>query len=138
MSIIKNLPDNVKYLINTFAAIKMSPEFLDQIENHYFKQVDKELDQLDLKFRQEYSFSLHSNFSNYLSLTFNEDEISYFINLTFKCRCCDRHSEGMMPRKYKKDSYFEYAKPGKKCRCCCRHIRRQMQYTQLQHNDLNE
>ena len=64
--------------------------------------------------------------------------ISYFINLTFKWRCCDRHSEGMMPRKYKKNSYFEYAKPGKKCRCCCRHIRRQMQFAQLQNNDLNE
>ena len=38
----------------------------------------------------------------------------------------------------KKNSYFEYAKPEKKCRCCCKHIRRQMQFAQLQNNDLNE
>ena len=121
----KFLPDNVIYLINCYAGIKMPNHILEDIQ---YNHVDKKIDSFNKIYEEFLLYCYYVDelfsFSEYLTITIDKDSREEFMYHFSNCNCCLRHSVCGKIRTKKKICSSKLSICDKICTCKCRHFRR--------------
>jgi hypothetical protein len=121
----KFLPDNVIYLINCYAGIKMPNHILEDIQyNHIDEKLDKFNEIYEDFLLYRYYVDEFFSFSEYLTITIDKDNRQEYLYHFSNCNCCLRHSVCGKIRTKKKICYKKITLNNKICTCKCRHFRR--------------
>ena len=139
-----DLPDNVIFIINEYAAMRLSQTELNDVlhiqSDTALKYFEKNiasawhescLNALNQNIQNNISLyeQNYISFDEYIYHALKKHEIEYFADCFKHCECCNRHTFSGVVREHRKpeSNVFVCEYENKKCTCSCRHYGRRLQ-----------